>query len=104
VEHIVGPGEVELTDTDQRMRAILASPGRDATEPLDANPGVATIRGHIFRSAEAAKGHKDPALTARGLEMALDRTRRERRSPTAGTFPIEEAVDQSQCAREKAYL
>ena len=100
VEHIVaGRHEVALCDTDQRMRAIPASTGLDATEPLDANSGVAAIRAHMLRSAEAGEGHKYPALTARGLEEGQDRSRRGWRSPNVGPCPIsiDEAVDQSQC-------
>jgi type IV secretory pathway VirB4 component len=100
VEHIVaGRHEVALCDTDQRMRANPASTGLDATEPLDANSGVAAIRAHMLRSAEAGEGHKYPALTARGLEEGQDRSRRGWRSPNVGPCPIsiDEAVDQSQC-------
>src|SRR5919106_658166 len=95
VDHIVGPGEIELTDTDHRMRG-LGPPGLDTTEPPDANSGVAAI--DILDAPEAGGGHRGPAQTARGSEMAKNRTGGGRRSPVVGTSPSEAAVDRSQCA------
>jgi hypothetical protein len=97
VDHIVGPGEIELTDTDHRMRSgVLGSPGLDATEPPNANSRVAAI--HILGAPEAGEGHRDPIRAPRGLEMAQNRTDGGRRSPVVGTSPSEAAVDRSQCA------
>jgi hypothetical protein len=98
VDHIVGPGELELTDTDHRMRA-LGPPGLDATQPPDANSGVTTI--HILGAPEAGEGHRDPARAARGSEMAQNRTGGGRRSPVVGTSPSDHTVDPSQCAAPK---
>jgi type IV secretory pathway VirB4 component len=95
VDHIVGPGEIELTDTDHRMRA-LGPPGLDPPQPPDANSGVTTI--HILGAPEAGEWHRDPARAVRGFEMAQNRTGGGRRSPVVGTSPSDHGVDPSQCA------
>jgi hypothetical protein len=98
VEHVVGPDEIELVDTDARMVGRLAPAGLDATQPLHANSGLAALGAHVLGCAGAGEGRKDPALALAGVAMGQDGFRSGRRSPMVGAFPIAEAVHEPRCA------